>query len=154
MLQLYIPLEYYIAAFRSLNCARRGNTCAPHKPVLLIAVMLCVKEGFIQDRMIEPSYKLEEVFKTVWSKMVPMASPWKSSFNLPFFHMDYEPFWNLIPAEFFVKQAEYSTTQLRRNFRYALIHDDLFSYMKDAVSRTTLIQTLTDYYGLIPLEQV
>lgn len=154
MLQLYIPLEYYIAAFRSLNCARRGNACAPHKPVLLIAVMLCVKDGLIQNRMIEPSYKLEEVFKSVWSKMVPMYSPWKSSFNLPFFHMDYEPFWTLMPSDFFVKQAEYSTTQLRRCFRCAVIHEDLFSYMKDAESRTSLIQTITDYYDLIPLEQV
>lgn len=154
MLQLYIPLEYYIAAFRSLNCAKRGNACAPHKPVLLIAVMLCVKDGLIQDRMIEPSLKLEEVFKSVWSKMVPISSPWKSSFNLPFFHMDYEPFWNLIPSDFYVKQAEYSKTQLRRYFRYAMIHEDLFSYMKDAESRITLIQTITDYYDLIPLEQV
>lgn len=154
MLQLYIPLEYYIAAFRSLNCARRGNACAPHKPILLIAVMLCVKDGLIQNRMIEPSYKLEEVFKSVWSKMVPMYSPWKSSFNLPFFHMDYEPFWTLMPSDFFVKQAEYSTTQLRRCFRCAVIHEDLFSYMKDAESRTSLIQTITDYYDLIPLEQV
>ena len=153
MLQLYIPLEYYIAAFRSLNCARRGNEFAPHKPVLLIAVMLCVKDGLIQDRMIEPSYKLEEVFKKVWSKMVPLSSLWKSSFNLPFFHMDYEPFWTLMPSDFFVKQAEYSTNQLRRCFRCAIIHEDLFSYMKDAESRSTLIQTITDYYDLIPLEQ-
>jgi len=58
-----------------------------------------------------------------------------------------------MPSDFFVKQAEYSTTQLRRCFRCAVIHEDLFSYMKDAESRTSLIQTITDYYDLIPLEQ-
>ncbi len=95
-------LETYIAKFAKLRSdqspARWGALTkhrAPHKPLLLLAVLDLYAESRAQANFIEASLGLSELFTLYWARVVPPDQ--RGSIVLPFFHLQSDGFWHLLP---------------------------------------------------------
>ena len=63
-----------------------GNGSAPHKPILLLAVLRAFDRGLIIENRIEPSAELIDLFFGHWARLVPEGR-YQRRFFLPFFHL-------------------------------------------------------------------
>ena len=63
-------------------------TChrAPHKPLLLLAVMDLFAQGIITSNLIEPAADLGELFTLYWARVMPPDR--RGNLALPFFPMN------------------------------------------------------------------
>jgi predicted restriction endonuclease len=68
---------------------------APHKPLLLLAVMDLIAEGTISTNLIEATPDLGELFTLYWSRVMPPDQ--RGNLALPFFHLKSDGFWHLKP---------------------------------------------------------
>ena len=67
---------------------------APHKPLLLLAVIDLFAEGYITSNIIELTPDLGEMFTLYWSRVMPPDR--KGNLALPFFHLRSDGFWHLV----------------------------------------------------------
>lgn len=67
----------------------RANGRAPHKPVLLMAVLKAFDDGLIIENRIEPSAELINLFNGYWQTLVH-DDKFQRRFYLPFFHLKNE----------------------------------------------------------------
>lgn len=138
-------LEHYLDCFRHL---RRGVTRfgpAPHKLVLLLAVLDEAERGHLPLNRIEPTEELERRFAVIWQEQV--ATEHHMSLALPFFHLRHDAFWHLHarPGQmgWLVAQTSVSSlNSLRKAVEYASLDDDLFDLLGNAMAREHLRQTL------------
>ncbi len=71
---------------------------APHKPLLLLAVLDLVHRGVINSPFIDVTgdlIELNELFNLYMRRIVPLGQT--SSIAFPFSRLDREPFWELVP---------------------------------------------------------
>jgi putative restriction endonuclease len=71
---------------------------APHKPLLLLAVLDLVQRGVITTPFIAVSgdlVELNELFNLYWRQIIPLGQT--SSIAFPFSRLSPEPFWELVP---------------------------------------------------------
>ena len=147
-------LETYIRQFTHLRRAPNvmftsatGNR-APHKPILLLAVLDLVARGVITSPFIEISgdlVELNELFNLYWRRIFPLGQT--SSIAFPFSRLHNEPFWELIPLP--GREISPATinnistvTQLRSLALGARIDGDLFLYLQAPTSRSVLREAL------------
>ena len=65
---------------------------APHKAVLLLAIMDLVETGIIVMPQFVLSEQLEETFKKEWYRYIGSPLIFKCKVSTPFWHMQNEPF--------------------------------------------------------------
>ncbi len=99
-----IDLTTSIKQFTSLNRApgptrtEATRRKAPHKPLLLLAVLDLVHCGGITTPFIDVTadlVELNELFNLYWRRIIPLGQT--SSIAFPFSRLDREPFWELVP---------------------------------------------------------
>lgn len=131
-------LRKYVRRFAKL---RRGVTKygpAPHKPVLLLAVIRGIEEGWISSNRIELSPQLVGTFKTIWQAVVTTShSP---QIAQPFFYMRGERFWHHVANpgyEHLVKVMRNckSIGLLQQAVEYARFDPELFELVAAPESR-------------------
>lgn len=91
---LQAAVAYYERCFDQLHCAKHpilGE--APHKPILLLALMQMVETGTLKSQQIGLTPLLQQTFEKVWYRYV--RTQHKMNLAQPFYHMQYEPFWNI-----------------------------------------------------------
>lgn len=144
-------LQIYTHLFQNLNVNRQCGQRAPHKVVMLISVIELVGEGVIDSNLVEFSEVLEKRFKSNWSKYVGESDIFKPNAGTPFWHLNYEPFWTLVPfiggnerIEALKSTNPYSSSAIRQNIKYSVIDKQLFSLMQNGVTRESLIKILLD----------
>lgn len=149
-----ITLDHYCALFSKLTRAPGqmwGNsTCnrAPHKPLLLFAVMDLVARGVIASRFISITgelVELNELFTDYWRSIVPVTQT--SSIAFPFSRLHTEKFWKLLPlpGQEITRPTINSITtvsQLRNVAFGAEIDQELFAHMANAAGRHALAAAL------------
>lgn len=157
-----MDLGYYKYHFSRLHTAKIKGRHAPHKAVLLIAVMRLVERGVINSPEIELSDELVAEFKSVWEEKIPASCPFSCSIGQPFFHMQHEPFWRLVEHEenynmvaeelgLYTNEKKdmpgsYSVNAIRRKFRCAMIDRQLYDVLSDADNRKELEELLIARY--------
>lgn len=151
-------LPQYQQAFQRLNRgnARGTKERAPHKPVLLLALIDEIAAGNIRENRIYISPELVARFKDNWSLYVTDLH-FSPDFTKPFYHLKGEPFWHLLPQpgrEFMLTTSgsPKSFTSLQATVVCAWLDDDLFTLLQDALSRALLRNTLIAAYfsGIAP----
>ncbi|WP_157314458.1 HNH endonuclease [Chitinibacter sp. GC72] len=149
-----MTLAQYCSQFQKI---RRANGIAfsdltlkkaPHKPLLLLAVLDMVGRKQITSPFISIADEMTELnalFGSFWHKLMPVTHT--SSIGFPFSKMGNEPFWHLVPLpdktvtkELIEKMS--TVSQLRQHVMGAQLDEALFALMQDAQSRQTLIDTL------------
>ena len=151
---------YYKECFLNLHTARSHKLPAPHKPLLLLSIIDLVERGFITSNKIELTDNLIRTFKANANRFIGHSIVFRPNIGQPFYHMQYEPFWQLVPAsqiqevslaadippQYGVKKAVYSVKGLREQYKYALIDRELFELLQNTDVRAKLRTTLISKY--------
>ncbi len=137
---------YYEQCFGHLNVNRMGGQVAPHKPVLLLAIMDLVECEIIMLPQIELGEALITAFKWNWVRLAPKDTHFKPAIGTPFYHMSGEPFWKLVPKDPSYAPNTTNITTLREHYEYAEIDSELFILMLDADARQRLRKVLIETY--------
>lgn len=141
-------LPHYLQLFSKLRRDRK-NGGAPHKPVLLLAVLELAEKGLLMSHRIEITADLVLGFKNWWSKLV--VTQHSPNFALPFYHMKSEPFWRLVTKV----GMEIPTTSsnsirsfngLKEAVAFAEIDKELWLILQDPIQRAVLQEALLDNY--------
>jgi putative restriction endonuclease len=70
---------------------------APHKPLLLLAVMDLIAQGSLAHNLIELNAELGELFTLYWSTIFPPDTGKRGNIAMPFWHLQSDGFWQLQP---------------------------------------------------------
>lgn len=122
---------------------------APHKPFMLLTVMDLIAQEVIQTNFIEFNYDLLDVFDLYWTKTMGEDKP--TNPVLPFFHLQSDGFWHLIPRSG-KEQVLQSVTQIRTKGQLqeivlgAKLDEALFWQMQDPQGRNRLRAVLIESY--------
>ena len=154
-----------IAQYKYKFChLRKGVTkhgAAPHKLILLLAVIREIEYERILQNRIEVTEALIDSFMTIWKENI--HSGHSATFALPFYHLPAEGFWQLHAypqwETWLTEQKSISSTsKLREVVQYATLESELFDLLLSPVARDSLKQVLfenlrNDDYGPIFSEQ-
>lgn len=121
---------------------------APHKPLLLLAVLDLVHRGVITTLFIDVTadmVELNELFNLYWRRIVPLGQT--SSIAFPFSRLAREPFWELVPKPGKTITAAVinntsSVSYLRKYALGAKLDDSLFRVMQSREGREALREAL------------
>ncbi len=147
-------LASYIRKFASLNRSPAATWTeatkrkAPHKPILLLAVLDLVHRGVITTPFIDVTgdlVELNELFNLYWRRVVPLGQT--SSIAFPFSRLSREPFWELVPQPGKTITAAVinntsSVSYLRKYALGAKLDDGLFQIMQSGEGREALREAL------------
>ena len=121
---------------------------APHKPILLLAVLDLIARGVITSPFIAVTdnlVELNELFNLYWRRIIPLGQT--SSIAFPFSRLHNELFWELVPLP--GKEITPATinnitsvSQLRTLTLGARLDEVLFHYMQQPESRNALREAL------------
>ena len=141
-------LTYYCSRFENLRRDYK-NGGAPHKPILLISLIQAFQQGFYKTAEISIIPELVGYFKSNWNKLV--FTNHQCLFTLPFYHMNSEPFWSLIPkigCEMWVKSKSSmrSFANLTTAIKYAVIDEELKELFLEKDGSGILVQLLLEKY--------
>lgn len=142
----YKDIAYYEQLFAQLNVNKMGGQVAPHKPILLLAIMDLVECEMIMLPQIELREALIAAFKWNWVRQVQKDIRFKPVIGTPFYHMSGEPFWKLVPKDPSYAPNTTNITTLREHYEYAEIDSELFVLMLDAAARQRLRKVLIETY--------
>lgn len=157
-------LGRYLKAFAGMNRATVQGIKAPHKPLLLLAILSLIQQQVIMDNQIVLSDELTDEFKRLWLRYVgdseaknsfqvaegltlDLASryPFKCSIANPYYHLQHEPFWRLVKGDGFVERKDYTSIKaLRTCFAYAEMDEELFLLMKGKESAEAIGKHLVE----------
>lgn len=159
-------LSYYLEAFENMNRAVMRGVTAPHKPLLLLAILNLVQKRIIVSNHILLTKELIAEFKRLWlyyiglqegnctimvaeglEMEVPGNYPFKCSIENPFYHMQHEPFWKLIQnsdAPVDGRKFYTSIKSLRLYYAYAEMDEELFELMMDVDAAGIIQQKLEE----------
>lgn len=161
-----MELHHYIDAFSSLHTAKMKGHKAPHKAVLLIAILDLIDEGQILGPQITLSDELVNRFNEVWRRYLGNSAIFTPDITKPFFHMQHESFWRLVDKEeatlpiaaedtLFVAESKrimnlprgsYSVKAMRNAFAYAEIDSLLYQTLLNNDTRAMLRVILINEY--------
>ncbi|NVN93370.1 MAG: HNH endonuclease, partial [Desulfuromonadales bacterium] len=121
---------------------------APHKSILLLAVLDLVHRGVITTPFISITgdlVELNELFNLYWRRIIPLGQT--SSIAFPFSRLDREPFWELVPQPGKVITPAIinntsSVTYLRKYTLGAKLDEGLFQIMQSGEGREALREAL------------
>ena len=149
-------LEAYIRQFARMRRAPGAvwtaatKKQAPHKPLLLLALMDLIARGVVTTSIVDVTgdlVELNELFTGYWRRVIPVGQT--SSIAFPFSRLHNEPFWELIPINCIVidRVSINSITtinQLRQIAIGALLDEALFLLLQQQESRNMLRQALLE----------
>lgn len=141
-------LAYYVHCFTHLKRDNK-NGGAPHKPILLLSLINLFNKGIYSNQEILITPELVSSFKTNWNKLV--FTKHHPIFALPFYHMNSEPFWKLIPNLGCEKWIESKSTMrsfgnLTTAVKTAVIDLELSSILLEPENRDILKIEILDKY--------
>ena len=149
--EMNYTLSDYIELFANLHTNKQQGKKAPHKAIMLISVIELIASRHILSNQIEFTEELENCFLKNWKRYVGESFIFKPKAGTPFWHLNSEPFWQLIPFEGGYKRIvelqkgnPYSPSTIRKNIKYAVIDKELYELLQDEGNRQVLIKSLTD----------
>ncbi len=151
--------NYFLEIASNLNRNKYKGCYAPHKAVMIMALMELVESGHIATNVIHLDKELKDKFKKVWQKVVPVGSPFKCEYRNPFTYMDSEPFWDLSFGKdkaFITREALYAFSHNEsrlsiKNYLIRSIKDDTISEQYSYGHPTANWMVAEDIMGIIPL---
>lgn len=143
-----MSLEKFVNKFQKLRIDKTHGI-APHKPILLLAVIKHFEEDKIQENKIFVTPELVAAFKDIWA--VLGSEKHRAKFALPFFHLKSSSFWQLVPKVGFenllrnINQLS-SVKLLSEIVESAQLDSELFDLFQKSETRNILKLTILDTY--------
>jgi putative restriction endonuclease len=125
------------------------NNRAPHKPLLLLAVIDLIAQGSIKTNFIECTSDLGELFNIYWTRVMPPDQ--RSNIILPFYHLKTDKFWHIIPnpgmaAILAATRQIRGVGHLKEIVLGVKLDDDLYKLLCHEKSRNMLRTVLIERY--------
>jgi len=119
---------------------------APHKPILLLCVLDLLDSGKISSNLVEISDDLAELFGRYWERVLPFSRP--GNLALPFFHLQGDGFWHLLPRHQSTSLGSHSTylSRLREEILGASLDEKLYDLVQAKENRNRLRRVLIETY--------
>lgn len=143
-------LHGYVSRFASLHRNRHPRLGdAPHKPILLLAILDGIQQGWITDNRIRLTPELVATFRHLWRALVPDGT-WSDKIIYPFRYLVHEKFWTLEKDGRTVSASDLGHPTSIGQF--CLVADtgrfttDLWEILQDRTGRDVLRKTLLDTY--------
>lgn len=149
-------LNAYQQQFTKLNANKNRQTWtaittfrAPHKPILLLAVLDLFAQGSINTNLIELTPELSELFGLYWHKIRPPSQ--RGNIAYPFYYLQSEGFWHLLPqpgqeAALAVYRPNAGLTALNKLTLGVRLDDVLYELMRIPETQIQLRTTLLTTY--------
>lgn len=136
-------LSHFIRKMGSLrvdrNHSRYTSGLAPHKPVLLLSLIILNMNGKMDLHNIKPDLNLRETWSELWN-CLEYGKP--GPIHLPLYHMKSEGFWNLKLKEGVVLTQPKSLALLHSMVEKISLDDNLSRYIEVESSRNEIISSL------------
>lgn len=136
--------DQWLARLAKLNIDRSRGP-APHKPLLLLAVLVRLDEGEILPAVLPLTPELAFRFRTLWS-VVAHRRPQRPDVRLPFHHLDSDRVWS-------PRSADGTPSPHSRLTHSAAVNPDFAAFATDPSNRTDAKRVLVRGY-FTPAEQV
>ena len=119
---------------------------APHKPILLLCVLDLFDSGGISSNLVEISEDLAELFGLYWERVLPFGRPGNA--RLPFFHLQGDGFWHLLPRQGSNSLGSQITSlgRLREETVGARLDENLYDLVRSEENRNRLRSVLIETY--------
>lgn len=149
-------LSHYLSAFSNLRTDssktrwnHRTTFRAPHKPLLLLAVLDRFAEIAPVTNLVEFDDDLSELFAHYWALVNPPSI--RGNIAMPLYHLQSDLFWHLVPREGYEERLRHSgkihsIIRLREMTYGAKLDDELYSLMQLSDARNALRTVLVDTY--------
>lgn len=139
-------LQQYIQKIERLRIDKAHGP-APHKPILLLAVIELIERGQISENKIFLTSELAETFRDYWLKVTDR----RPDITLPFFHLKSDSFWHLHANPGYeqilnVVPRMRGAVRFREVIAYASLDDALFVLLTEAEVREVIRQTIIRTY--------
>ena len=144
----------YVEAFQNLKTNNKYSRKSPHKAVLLLAIIDMFESCELTDNVIKYDDALKSAFVKMWNKVLPNEATFHSEAYLPFWFMQSEGFWHIVPLRgkedilTILKDShvEPSESKLRDCVNYAELDEDLYFLMTLQSGRSSLKRALLETY--------
>lgn len=123
--------NFFCTLFANMNRNVKAGERAPHKLILMLAIIDEIGKGNIASNIIVLDNELRNSFTEQWIKYIGHSSVFSPVARTPFIHLDYEPYWTLL------------NTEPRKPLK-AILDNNLFALLQDESSREILAQRLID----------
>ncbi len=140
-------LKKYLFAFGSLHRNKNPRLgAAPHKPILLLAVLDEVAAGYIAQNLFPLDGALLLAFHQNWLARVPPGS-WEEKIALPFRYLVYDGFWELVQGGGRADEHQFASPSIRQlqSLDGARLAPDLWDLLQTPMAvqalRVHLLQT-------------
>jgi len=136
-------LEKYKEIFQNLNVDKNRNRYtvgkAPHKPVLLLSLIILNKNDKMNLNNIQPNIYLRETWSDLWTHLdYEKTGP----IQLPMYHMKSDGFWNVQLKEGITPHQPRSLTHLTEIVEEVSLDEELIELIDDKDSREVLVNAL------------
>jgi len=137
-------LNYYARKFQRLR-VDRAHGVAPHKPILLLAVIEQFSRKNIIKNEIYLSSELIQIFLKYWSYLGSFHH--KPDISRPFFHMRSGKFWHLWANPGFERIVDShiklkTFAEVREAVKFAYLDEDLYEILQEQSFRDSLVNVL------------
>ena len=142
-------LEKYLDTLLKLRRAPSKNGRAPHKPILLLAIINLFEQGKIKSKIIYLTPELVAEFKQLWNTFdIKGFNPLIAQ---PFFHMRSEGFWKLVPNFGFDKWLRHtkqcnSINTIKKTINRAEIDKELANLLINSETRNIIKNSILKTY--------
>ena len=119
---------------------------APHKPLLLLCVLDLFDSDRISSNFVEITDDLTELFGLYWGRVFPFGR--SGNLALPFFHLQGDGFWHLLPRQENASLGSQITSlaRLREEVVGARLDEELYGLVQTKKSRDRLRSVLIEAY--------
>lgn len=124
-----------------------GHGFAPHKPILLLALLDQIEDRLITDNFVVLTAELTLGFLDYWEKLV--SDPhWQPKIEYPFRHLYQDGFWHFVADDQIVapESKSYTINQLRASFDGVRLSPDLWLLLQDKAALDALRKHLLKIY--------
>lgn len=148
----------YVEAFRNLKTNNKYSRKSPHKAVLLLTIIDMYESCVLTDNAIRYDDTLKDTFVKVWNKVLPYEATFHSDAHLPFWFMQSEGFWHIVPNKgkedilelLRAPHIKPSDSKLKDCVNYVELDEDLYFLMTLQSGRSSLKRALLETYTSLP----
>jgi len=135
--------KHYSQLLNNLHVNVTSGKKAPHKAILLLSVIDLIETGVIDNDFISFSKQIDKQFVRNWMRYVSIKEGYRLRSSVPFWHMSFEPYWNIILKEdcqkSFQELAEERVyndyNRMAKVVTGAKIDNDLYMILQDSTVR-------------------
>lgn len=149
-------LHYYSRKFQTIR-VDRVHGVAPHKPILLLAIIEMIGNQEIIKNEIYLTQHLNQRFLKYWSYLgSEFHNPDISS---PYFHMRSGKFWHLMPNPGYEKVISSkiklkTLSKVKQAVKFSYLDEDLFDFLCAKDTRNSLLSVLVGWWFPSRLDEV